>query len=128
MSDQSKTTIVPELRYLAGQDLGAEDLRTFSPEDPRDFGVYIRAFFGPKDGEGEEFVDLVVCTPSYLERKVSVAGVIIGRGYLIVSQYDYSSLEACVAKFLEQCSAETWLEVIYRVWRLGNYEFEYDLI
>ena len=40
-----------------------EELESYLPDDPENFGFLLRAMVGPLDGGGEESFDVYVCTP-----------------------------------------------------------------
>jgi hypothetical protein len=52
------------------------DLDDFRPQDPVDFSFLPKALVGPSDSEGEESLQLIVCTPRALERRVASEGVV----------------------------------------------------
>jgi hypothetical protein len=48
------------VRHFISPDI---DLDDFQPEDPADFSFLLQALVGPSDSEGEESLQLIVCTP-----------------------------------------------------------------
>ena len=79
---------------------------------------------GPRDGEGEESFEIVVCTPKWLTEKYKAADVLLGLHKVIVFEYDYRRLRGFIEKFLMRCSGDNWNEVAGKVSLLGHWEFE----
>jgi immunity protein 8 of polymorphic toxin system len=63
------------VRHFISPDI---DLDDFHPEDPVDFSFLLQVLVGPHDSEGEESLQLIVCTPRALERRVEAEGVVFG--------------------------------------------------
>jgi hypothetical protein len=72
----------PELKRIHSPDIA--DWEFFRPQDARSFAFLLQAMFGPDNGDGEEAFDLIVCTPKWLEQKVSRDTIISGRHHLVV--------------------------------------------
>ncbi len=119
MSDQA---IQAELRFLFSPD--ADPLKDYHPAGP--FGILVMAIVGPRDSEGEESFDFMLCTPDWFERDRlgEGAGIAIGRHFVFVREFNYQALELFVAKYCAQCRGRTWAEVAEKVARLGHWEFE----
>ena len=100
------------------------DLDTFSPEDPDNFSFLLLAFVGPFDSEGEEQLQLVVCTPKALAARVESEKVVFGRPLVIVGSSDVPQILRAVRKEIESIEASSWNLVASRLARLGLYEFE----
>jgi hypothetical protein len=116
------SVIQPVLKGLHSPDVF--DLSSFSPDDPTDFGFLLQAMFGPRDSEGEESFDILVCTPRRLARDVEREGIVDGRHHLIVHRFDIGAIRAFLIEYAKGCSGETWREVATKLARLGKWEFE----
>lgn len=112
----------PVLKRLHSPD--AVDLTTFTPEDPSSFGVLLQAMFGPEGSEGEESFDVLLCTPTWLARKVEREGPIDGRHHLIVDKFDLAQVRSYFTAYATSCTGKTWPEVATKLSRLGKWEFE----
>jgi len=112
------------LRYWYSPDI-ADLSESSSPDDPECFGFLLQPVFGPSDAPGEESFDLVVCTPRWFAQELrKCGGVLSGRHYLFVEQYDVAQLKKYILKYADQCSGRTWREVAEKLGRLGKWEFE----
>ncbi len=104
--------------------LDIDHLKEFLPENEGDFGLELRAMFGPDNGEGEESFDIFVCSPLWLASKVEKDGIVIGRHYLIVDDFDIDEIQAFLKKYADGCSGKAWNEVAQKLARIGRWEFE----
>lgn len=117
--------IVPEIRRLHSPD--AQNLSTYSPGETDCFSILVQVMVGPAGAAGEETFDIVVCTPTWIAKRLLVEPYLLGRHYLIVPSYDYEQLQATLSYYISQASANTWNEVARRIGRIGKWEFEdYD--
>jgi hypothetical protein len=111
-----------ELKRLHSPD--ADDLRTFKPSDPANFGLFVEAMVGPAGEDSSESFDIMVCTPAWLGERVEREGPMIGLHHIIVPAYDYDALFNVVQSFCAGCDGDTWNAVGEKVGRLGRWEFD----
>jgi hypothetical protein len=97
---------------------------TYKPANPDNFGFLIQLFIGPKDGDGSESFDIIICTPQWLSERYNKQDIIMGRHHLIVFEYNYERIIQRINKYLQHCKGETWQQVAEKVARLGLWEFE----
>ena len=116
-----KHAVKARVRHFISPDV---DLDDFRPEDPEDFCFLLEALVGPADSEGEESLQLLVCTPRALARRVASEGVIFGRSLVIVDSPKISRILDSVRAAVERAEASSWNAVARRLERLGIYEFE----
>lgn len=114
-------TMKPKIVRLHSPDV--QDLTTFSP-GTESFSFLVQIIASPEGVDGEESFDLAVCSPSWVSEHVEHDGCLIGRHYLIVSEYNYDSLLSVVTEFAANCTGNTWKEVASKLGRLGRWEFE----
>lgn len=110
------------LRRLHSPD--APDFAAFSPADPTCFCILIQAMFGPADGEGEESFDVLVCTPTWLNREIEKKGIVDGRHHLIVLNFDLEQIRSYLVEYAATCAGENWQDVAIKLSRIGKWEFE----
>ncbi|MEH7651682.1 Imm8 family immunity protein [Bacillus safensis] len=92
-----------------------------------DFTIDIQVDIGPKDGEGSETFSLTVCSPKRLEKilKERPNEVEIGRGLLIMIDFNVDIIEYTIDKIIENCKRPTWGAVSQA---LSSYFYgEYDI-
>ena len=114
--------IYPTLKSVSSPDIS--DLLIYIPDIPDDFGFALDLYVGPKEQDGIESFNVIVCTPKWLTHHHNYDDIIVGRHHLILFEYDYQRLIQRIEKFLQQCSGENWAEVAAKVGRLGHWEFE----
>lgn len=112
----------PELKYLHSPD--APDLQSFTPEDPKVFGLLIQAMIGPEGEIGEESFDFLVCSPAWLAALCAKEGPILGRHYLVLNRFDLQAIERVIHNLCVQARTSTWDEVGEYLGRYGKWEFE----
>jgi len=109
------------VRHFISPDVDLEDFR---PEDPDDFWFLVQALVGPCGEEGEESLQVIVCTPRYLARRAVTEPVIFGRPLVIVNSANLPEILDAIRAAIEKVEAPTWNQVADRLSRLGIYEFE----
>lgn len=100
------------------------DLARFRPEDPQSFAVPLVLEVGPLGLKGRERFDLLAATPGWLHARHGREGAVLGRGLLVVFEWDYPRLRAFLARQVEACTAETWPELARAVSRIAEWEGE----
>jgi len=98
------------------------DLEGWSPPEPEEFAVPVVLEVGALGHRGRERFDLLVVTPRWLERRHGRRGAVPGRGLLLVFEWDLARLRTFLAREVERCSGETWVEVARQVGRLAIWE------
>lgn len=69
---------------------------------------------------------MYVTTPQFLEGCIAKAGHQMGRGLLIVSEFDWDVVERAVKKACSAVEGESWTEVAEKLSRFFLYEYEQD--
>ncbi|WP_433539967.1 Imm8 family immunity protein [Streptosporangium sandarakinum] len=100
------------------------DWQTEVPDGTACFGLLLQVFVGPAGEDASESFDLTVCTPSFMEGKVSEIGIVDGRHHLFVSCFDRNLIESYIRRRVESIYGRDWNEVALKVSRLGKWEFE----
>lgn len=101
-----------------------DNLSNFAPSDPDNFCFLLQVMAGPEGVEGEESFDIRVCTPKWILENYRTEDVIIGRGHLILMEYNYDRILQRISSFISGCDGETWEELAEKLTRLGKWEFE----
>lgn len=100
------------------------DLAGWTPPLPDEFAVPLLLEVGPLGLRGRERFELLVVTPRWLQRRHGRAGAVLGRGKLLVFEWDYERLRAFLAKKVEACSGRSWPEVARKVGAIAEWEGE----
>jgi len=101
-----------------------DDLNSYWPADPDVFGSWIRAMIGPDDEEGAEYFDMLICTPRWLQGEVEKNDVFLGKGMIIINEYDYDKIIAFIKKQITDCHADDWLGIAQKLSRISFWEYE----
>ncbi len=48
-----------------------DHLEQYRPDDPANFGTWVRLMIGPEDEPGSESFNLLICTPDWLKEELS---------------------------------------------------------
>jgi hypothetical protein len=113
-------TIVPEIKSITSPDLPYGSV----PAEPDNCSVFIETTIGPKGKEGEEIFSFTVVTPKYLALNPESRW---GRGYLIVSQFSWSTIESMLGRLLIRAYRDSWSEAAKILskeleWEFDNYQ------
>jgi hypothetical protein len=111
-----------EVRRLHSPD--AADLISYTPPVAETFGIFIQAMIGPLASEGEEAFGFTACTPSWLKSELMAERGRWGRGLLLVSAYDYSTILNSVQSLCSSVEADDWSGIAEKLSRYLYWEFE----
>jgi hypothetical protein len=96
----------------------------YLPEDPETFGVFVQALVGPRDGEGEESFDFVVCSSRWFDAQGYDRGFAWPRHHLFLKRWDYGIVERAIKDAVEGAEGPDWHSVAAKIGRYGHWEFE----
>ena len=100
------------------------DLAAFVPHHPDEFAVSLVLEVGPLGLKGRERFDLLAVTPAWLLERHGREGAVLGRGLLLVFEWDYPRLRGFLARKVEACTARSWPELARTVSRIAEWEGE----
>jgi len=100
------------------------DLARFRPDDPSTFAVPLVLEVGPLGLKGRERFDLLAVTPAWLLERHGPRGAVLGRGLLLVFDWDYARLRSFLARKVEACTGRSWPELARAVSRIAEWEGE----
>lgn len=112
-----------ELKELRSLEL-EDDLVNYWPEDPSNFGCWVRAMIGPSDQRGAESFDILVCTPTWLQNELSTNKVLSGKGMFIIGEYDYDEIVIYLKTQIASCHDNDWSKAAVKLSRIGFWEYE----
>jgi hypothetical protein len=77
-----------------------DGLEFYQPEDPDNFGTWIRVEIGSTESNGSDDFTLLVCTPAWLATRVNEDADFAwwGRHTLIVARYDSGQMKATIER------------------------------
>ena len=105
-----------------------DDLKSHKPKQADSFCFLLTIFIGVEGEEGEDTLDFIVCTPKYLinehEEEKESEGVIFGKNYLIVFEYNFENILNQIKKLIDSIEEDTWGAIGQRLSRYGKWEFE----
>jgi len=114
--------IFAELKRLHSPDV---NLELFSPKESDFFSILVQAFIGPKNNEGEEAFDIIVCTPRWFANvQFSNTSYKWGRAYLFIPEYNLDMVRDAIIKLCMQSTGSTWDEVAHKLGGYSIWEFQ----
>lgn len=113
-----------EKLVLKSIDFGSEDLKTYSPEIPDNFCVWLNLAIGPEDVEGGHLFQVGICTASWLAHQVSIEGAIFLRHMILVESFDFELIKAKVDEIIAKAERASWEESVPFLSRYFAWEFE----
>jgi hypothetical protein len=117
-----RSRVRARLKHLYSEDV--PDLAAWVPPVPDEFAVPLVLEVGALGLRGRERFDLLAVTPRWLERRHGRAGAVLGRGKLLVFEWDFERLRAFLARKVEACSGRSWPEVARKVGAIAEWEGE----
>ncbi len=112
----------PQLKDMHSIDV--DNLEAFKPEIDDNFSLRLSLLIGPQNQPGEESFDVFICTPKWLLDNMGKEEIIIGRHYLIVSEFNFTKIKDRLLQFIHSCEGENWKDCAMKLSRLGYWEFE----
>jgi len=109
------------LRYLHFPDVDSPEENL--PSVPDHLPIPMQAMIGPRDSEGEESFEFIVCTPRWIETKVGELKHLFGRHLLIVDRYDYVTIARAIEGLCNIHDAPDWPSLASRLGEYGAWEF-----
>lgn len=112
----------PNLKHIHSPDVN--DLETYLPKELDDFCLLVQATIGlPNDNSGESF-DFLVCTPKWIETLLENQKYVLGKGYIVVREFNYNLLIETIQSLCDRISGDDWITVANKLARYGQWEFE----
>jgi len=98
------------------------DLARYAPPLPDEFAVPLVLEVGALGVRGRERFDLLAVSPRWLLARHGRKGAVVGRGLLVVFEWNFDRIKAFLAREVERCTGQTWLEVARKVGRIAEWE------
>lgn len=101
-----------------------DNLEEYCPNDFNNFGTWVRMMIGPDNSTGAESFDILICTPTWLNKEYSERKIFWGKNMLIVFEYDLNDIKSYISKYIDSFQAEDWHSLALMLSRVGAWEFE----
>lgn len=109
---------------LKGIDFGAEDLSTYTPQNPDNFCVWLNLAIGPEEVEGSHLFQVGICTVSWLAHQLSIKGAYVLRHMILVESFDLELIKRNICEILKSAERPNWEESATILGRYFAWEFE----
>ena len=86
------------------------------------FAVLVQMMIGPRESEGEESFDVLVCSPSWIARQCDDRPFLLEH-MVCVPTFDWSSIRELLEQRVSTVSGATWQDVAQQLGRIGRWEF-----
>lgn len=93
-------------------------------EEYDDFWVTVEADIGPENGMGAETFTFHVTSPKRLGFMGMTGEIQVGRGLLIMNDYNYEQVKQRINTLLKGCVRDTWQEVSITVAKYARWEYD----
>lgn len=100
------------------------DLDSGRVEDLSDFCISVRLIVGPVGGSGGDSFDLMVCTPTWIGRRILETGPVVGRHFLLVNHFSGREIKDFLRRQVGSLDGKDWKELAGKIGRIGMWEFE----
>jgi hypothetical protein len=100
--------------------------RALAQWQPRgDFGIVLNLLVGGSaDDPATDSFDLTLCTPGWLAERVREQGIVDGRHFLVVHQYDHQLVERYLRERIDAIEGDSWPEVAMQIDELAEWEWK----
>jgi len=93
-------------------------------EDYDDFSISVEADIGPENEMGAETFTFHVTSPKRLSHMGMAGEIQLGRGLLIMNEYNYEHVKQRIATLLKGCTRDTWSEVSMTIAKYARWEYD----
>lgn len=94
------------------------------PDDPRDCWIVIHADIGVDNEPGSDCFILYVTTPRFLAKSIITERFQVGRGLLIVDEFDWDVVIDAVDSVCMKSGAGLWSDAVNQLSRSFFYEYD----
>ena len=112
----------PTIRSCTSPDA---DLWSWVPDSAADVYLLVELEIGERGVDGADIFSLLIATPEALRaRAADGTSVLLGRGSLVVAQFDWPDIWEKIQALVASCAAETWGETCWKLQRHFCWEYE----
>lgn len=95
-----------------------------APENPHYCWVVMQATIGHGSGDGADVFTFYVTTPAFLERILDDKGYELGRGLVVINQFDWKVVEELIKRTCANARGDSWETFVQQLSR--NFLSEYE--
>jgi len=99
-------------------------IESFKPNPDEPFYLSVTLSIGLKGEKGSDLFVVQVVNSFWLAQETAKGIQVIGRHFIITRDFDYDSLYQKIAAYCEKCTGENWEDVVPRLSRLAEWEYE----
>jgi hypothetical protein len=112
----------------------SDDVTSWQPRDPLDFGVHVQILAGTSEETAPDSFDILVCTPTWFAARWQqgiygperlAGGVIAGRHIWFMGRWDPNGFQRAIEHVLDLGTAGSWGEIANRLGRYAPWEYDY---
>ncbi|WP_414153149.1 Imm8 family immunity protein [Pectinatus frisingensis] len=93
-------------------------------EEYDDFGISIEVAVGPEGERREEFFTFSVTSPKRLECLLQRNSVELGRGLIIMRDYNYEIVKTKIVALINSLNGENWNELSMKIAKYARWEYD----
>lgn len=93
-------------------------------ETEQDFWIVVEIGIGPRNEIGDELFTVNVASVKRLQKSIESNGIEIGRGLLIMDDFNINLVERTMEQLLRSCERPSWNEVVLAFCRYAFWEYE----
>lgn len=93
-------------------------------EEYDDFWISIEVAVGPENQKGEEFFTFSVTSPKRLECLLQRNSVELGRGLIIMRDYNYEIVKTKIIELISSLEGENWGELSMKIAKYARWEYD----
>jgi hypothetical protein len=114
--------MIAELKEIMSSD---HDLRTYTPNQEDNFGIWVTATIGTVNNPGGDLFQILICTPKWLSKEYlnSDRPLSWGHPMLLTQRFNMEEIVKFINDSLAKLSADHWEELSIMISRLGDWEF-----
>lgn len=86
--------------------------------------LFVQAFIGPNNEEGEESFNIEFCTPYWILNEVNQNKFKICRSLIVINKLDYDAIYKIINDFCNRTSGKNWNEIAEKISRFFKSELE----
>jgi hypothetical protein len=100
------------------------DLANYWPEDDTNFGFLLEASIGPRDSDGADIFQFMVCSPDWIKKTKHASKLVWGQHMLIAIEYDLPAILTELERRIEMTTGSDWGTIARKLNKIAQWEFD----